>query len=152
MKRGFLDFARILWSSCRLRPEDIIPQWRTDAITRTRCLIVMLHVIAFEPFPDSIAHCEMVSRIMCQIIKKVSDQEATHKGSKQVGDIQSNSQDQVHQPIHDQPHWHADDRRHDQAGLALRLVVMHAVEKINDALLPGIAGNKMEQKAVQHVL
>src|SRR5256885_10417949 len=45
------------------RPEDVVPQWRADAVTRVIIVVVMAKMILFQPEQYAAFHRKMVRRI-----------------------------------------------------------------------------------------
>lgn len=112
---------------------------------------MMLHVVAFDEFGVPAAHWEVMGGVMGQVISQVAQDESRENGVKPERCLKKNLDHQIKQSIEDRSQWNCDDRRHDEAGLALRLGMVNAVEEKGDALTSFRFGGKVEKETVQQI-
>ena len=110
---------------------------------------MVAHVVAFQGFPDSRVHGKMMSGVVRQVIAQVTDDETGEKRSNPIAAAQNDAKEQVEKAVEQQRQWNAHHRRHNQAGLALRLRMMHPMEQKVYFLLRLGFGTIVKHKAVQ---
>lgn len=77
-----------------------------------------------------------MSGIMGKIIDQVTEDKAGHGWANPVWQAQQQANDQEKEAIKKRSEGDTDDRRHNQAGFYLRLVVVNTVEEIKNFFLP----------------
>ena len=66
------------------RPEDVVPQWRTDAVSDVIIFVVMAKMILLQPQPDAAFHWEMMRRVVEHIVAHVAEHEPGKDGWRQT--------------------------------------------------------------------
>ena len=139
---GFLSLT--FASINALSMKNPIPDGRTDAKTRVRVFVVMLHMVTFDIFCIAGAHGKMMGGIMGQVVGKVTDEKTGHERRHPLRAIEEDAQNQVEQAKKDGCQGNADREGHDQAGFHLGLNMVDAVEEEEDAFLAEVGGFVVE--------
>ena len=112
----------------------------------------MLHMIALDELRIPVAHREVVGGIMRQVINQVPENECREHWSYPLWCFEQNRKNEVENAIKEGSHRDADNWRHNQAGLALRLCVVDAVKEKNETFGFFTFGREVKYKTMQCVL
>src|SRR5690242_15383641 len=128
------------------RPEHIIPQRRTDAVSDMIVLEMMAQMILLQPQPRAAFHCQVVRRIMEHVVADITENQAGKYGGRQV------SKNQKKQTIEKESQRDAYDGRHNEPPPIAGIIVMHAVNHIVQPPSPTSLRLVMEDVPMNEVL
>src|SRR5437773_4241788 len=135
----------------RFRAEDAIPDGRADAEPDVRGLVVVEEVVALQKPEKTPVHREVVRRVVGHDVHDVPGDEAREERAGPGGSAEDHADHQVEEPVEEERQRDAQDRRHHEPGLALRLLVVDAVDQVPDPLQPRLARLVVEEEAVKKV-
>src|SRR3982075_2093896 len=93
-------------------------------------VVVMPHVIFFQPKPQPALHREMVGGVMQHVVEKITDEQP---GKRRRRHLAKNKEEHSAKEKRER---NADDRRHDQAAGVFRVIVMDAVQQKMELFSP----------------